>query len=203
MKNIKRILACVLALALLISNVCFAATEAETNAANQLHAYEIYKGRDGGDLALDSTITRAEIATLVLRITAQENDEPYTPQFTMTQKDVVGHWAEKNIRKVIELGYMKGYDENTGLCIESTPSAPRRVAIAPSATNADCDSETLETNSGSTTLTAQWTANTITLNWYNGDTQYPTNTCTYDSGITLPSQPTKTGYNFVGWKVKE
>nr|MBQ0091588.1 InlB B-repeat-containing protein [Candidatus Enterousia merdequi] len=102
----------------------------------------------------------------------------------------------------IEECCLNGYDENTGLCIESTPSAPRRVAIAPSATNADCDSETLETNSGSTTLTAQWTANTITLNWYNGDTQYSTNTCTYDSGITLPSQPTKTGYNFAGWRVR-
>nr|MBQ0091188.1 InlB B-repeat-containing protein [Candidatus Enterousia merdequi] len=103
----------------------------------------------------------------------------------------------------IEECCLNGYDETTGLCIESTPSAPRRVAIAPSATNADCDSETLETNSGSTTLTAEWTANTITLKWYNGDTQYSTNTCTYDSGITLPLQPTKTGYNFVGWKVKE
>ena len=91
MKNIKRVIACILCILALCANVAVAATQAETNAANQLHAYEIYKGRDNGDLALDSTITRAEIATLVLRITAQENDDPYTPQFAMTQKDVAGH----------------------------------------------------------------------------------------------------------------
>nr|MBQ0091103.1 hypothetical protein [Candidatus Enterousia merdequi] len=105
-----------------------------------------------------------------------------------------GLWIASNLCEC-DSGYSATYNEGELICIESTPSAPRRVAIAANATNADCDSETLETNSGSTTLTAQWTANTITLKWYNGDKQYSTNTCTYDSGITLPSQPTKTGYN--------
>ena len=89
MKNIKKIICMALILSLLISNVAVAVTKEE--AADQLHAMEIYQGRDGGDLALDSTITRAEIATLVLRITGQENDLPYSPVATMTQKDVVGH----------------------------------------------------------------------------------------------------------------
>nr|MBQ0091316.1 InlB B-repeat-containing protein [Candidatus Enterousia merdequi] len=48
-----------------------------------------------------------------------------------------------------------------------------------------------------------WTANTINLKWYNGETEFATNTCTYDGGITLPaSAPRRTGYNFAGWQVK-
>ena len=112
MKKIKRIISCMLIMCLCFSSLCFATTEAETKAANQLNALEILKGRDNGDLALGSTITRAEIATLVLRITSQE-DVQVDNLNTVTQKDITGHWAEENIRKVIKLGYMKGYDENT------------------------------------------------------------------------------------------
>lgn len=112
MKKLKRIISCMLIMCLCFSSLCFATTEAETKAANQLNALEILKGRDNGDLALGSTITRAEIATLVLRITSQE-DVVVNDLQTVTQKDIIGHWAEENIRKVIKLGYMKGYDENS------------------------------------------------------------------------------------------
>nr|MBQ0091504.1 hypothetical protein [Candidatus Enterousia merdequi] len=81
--------------------------------------------------------------------------------------------------------------------------------IAAGATSASCDSGTLNTTSGESTLSAQWTANTINLKWYNGETEFiPSNnaakTCTYDGGITLPaSAPRRTGYNFAGWQVKQ
>nr|MBQ0091232.1 InlB B-repeat-containing protein [Candidatus Enterousia merdequi] len=76
--------------------------------------------------------------------------------------------------------------------------------IAAGAESATCDSGTLNTTDGTSTLSAQWTANTINLKWYNGETEFATNTCTYDGGITLPaSEPTKTGYNFAGWQVKQ
>ena len=63
------------------------------------------------------------------------------------------------------------------------------------------------TATGPANLEADWTANTINLEWYNEDTKLtvPTtsNTCTYDGGITLPStNPTKTGYTFRGWQVR-
>lgn len=120
MKFIKRIVCTFLVLSLCLSQVCYAATESEDAAAKQLSAYGILKGRDNGDLALESTITRAEIATLVLRITGQEveagkEQEVYEKYnlASVTQSDIVGHWAEFNIRLVIKLGYMKGYDENS------------------------------------------------------------------------------------------
>ena len=78
--------------------------------------------------------------------------------------------------------------------------------IQPSPTN-DCVESTLGTATGPANLEADWTANTINLEWYNEDTKLtvPTtsNTCTYDGGITLPStNPTKTGYTFRGWQVR-
>ncbi|MFQ6778088.1 MAG: InlB B-repeat-containing protein, partial [Alphaproteobacteria bacterium] len=44
-------------------------------------------------------------------------------------------------------------------------------------------------------------ANEINVNWYNGETLYETNQCTYDGAITLPTAPEKTGYTFKGWKL--
>ena len=78
--------------------------------------------------------------------------------------------------------------------------------IQPAPTN-DCVESTLGTATGTANLEADWTANTINLEWYNEDTKLtvPTtsNTCTYDGGITLPStNPTKTGYTFRGWQVR-
>ena len=71
----------------------------------------------------------------------------------------------------------------------------------------DCVESTLGTATGPANLEADWTANTINLEWYNEDTKLtvPTtsNTCRYDGQITLPStNPEKTGYTFRGWQVK-
>jgi hypothetical protein len=86
------------------------------------------------------------------------------------------------------------------------------TGIGASDTTADCDNSTLGTYEGESTLQAQWTANRIYLNWYddsaanNGSAINVTGTnaasCEYDGGITLPSNPSKTGYNFAGWRVR-
>ena len=55
---------------------------------------------------------------------------------------------------------------------------------------------------GSLGANMQCVANTIDIDWYNGNTKVESNQCTYDSTITLPSQPDKTGYTFNGWKIK-
>ena len=64
---------------------------------------------------------------------------------------------------------------------------------------------------GNETCYAQWTPNDIDLVWdvaggsYVDATETTTFTagtsCTYDAGITLPTAPTKTGYEFGGWEV--
>ena len=47
--------------------------------------------------------------------------------------------------------------------------------------------------------TAQYTPNTINIDWYSDNVQIAQNSCVYDSTITLPVQPSKTGYTFNGW----
>jgi uncharacterized repeat protein (TIGR02543 family) len=81
-------------------------------------------------------------------------------------------------------------------------SCPAFADIAANANSAKCDNGTLDTYQGESTLQAQWTANTINLVFYDGETKLSSGTCTYDGGIELPEDPTKTGYEFDGWKVR-
>jgi uncharacterized repeat protein (TIGR02543 family) len=84
--------------------------------------------------------------------------------------------------------------------IFATPSFA--TGIAASAQSADCDNDVLGTYTGPASLSANWTANTINLNFYDGEDKLSSGTCTYDGGIELPEDPTKTGYEFDGWKVR-
>jgi hypothetical protein len=76
------------------------------------------------------------------------------------------------------------------------------TGIGASAQSADCVNGTLGTYEGESTLRAQWNANTINLDFYDGETKLSSGTCTYDGGIELPEDPTKEGYEFDGWKVR-
>jgi len=71
------------------------------------------------------------------------------------------------------------------------------------ASNVPCTSATLDTPTGPAALEADWTANTIKINWdaKNGTT-IPQTQCVYDDTLNLPTTPTKTGYTFGGWTVK-
>lgn len=44
-------------------------------------------------------------------------------------------------------------------------------------------------------------ADTETVNWYKDGQTYAQTTCTVGGDITLPTAPTKRGYNFTGWTV--
>ena len=71
--------------------------------------------------------------------------------------------------------------------------------------SANCDDTALAgATDGDVNLTASYTANTISVSWYNDDSQIsgPTQ-CTYDGTLSLPSRPAdKTGYTFGGWRVR-
>ena len=70
--------------------------------------------------------------------------------------------------------------------------------------SSQCDNDVLSTYSGSANLTANWQGNPITVTWYNDDTQYASNSCTYGGDLTMPSSiPQKTGYTFKGWRVRQ
>ena len=80
--------------------------------------------------------------------------------------------------------------------------------IASTASTADCKYAPLETYSGTSNLQANWDANTIDLHWYNGDTELTvpsaSQSCVYDGTLTPPTTiPTKTGYTFKGWRVRQ
>ena len=88
-------------------------------------------------------------------------------------------------------------------------SAPLFATDIPSsASTADCKNNPLDTYSGTSNLQADWRANEIALHWYDGDTELTvaeeSQTCTYDGTLTPPTTiPTKTGYTFKGWRVKQ
>jgi hypothetical protein len=84
--------------------------------------------------------------------------------------------------------------------IFATPSFA--TGIDAGANSAGCNNGVLGTYTGPTELSAQWTANTINLNFYDGEDKLSSGHCTYDGGIELPDDPEKTGYEFAGWKVR-
>ena len=84
--------------------------------------------------------------------------------------------------------------------------------IAADATTGDCDATTLGTYSGSADLEIKWEPNELKLRWYNNNTlmqddalvhdNVNANTCEYDGTLSRPTNPTRNGYNFTGWKVR-
>ena len=88
------------------------------------------------------------------------------------------------------------------LCLFTTDSFGTGIG---NVSSAPCDNETLSKYTGTANVEINWEPNTINLNWYDGDTKLTvannSQTCVYDGTITVPSQPTKPGYTFNGWKV--
>ena len=79
--------------------------------------------------------------------------------------------------------------------------------IAPDATTISCDSDVLNSDNGPVDIEINWEPNVIPLRWYSGNTEiHPENTnansCTYDSVLNRPTNPTREGYNFAGWRVR-
>ena len=76
--------------------------------------------------------------------------------------------------------------------------------ITSNANSATCNNSTLETYTGTSNLQANWSANTINITWYNDDAQFASNSCTYGGPLTMPNDiPTKPGYTFAGWRVRQ
>ena len=87
------------------------------------------------------------------------------------------------------------------------------IFVLPSFANIDasndsptCDESVLNASNGTANLEINWEPNVIPLRWYSGNTLLePENndgTCTYDGVLNRPTNPTREGYNFAGWRVR-
>ena len=85
---------------------------------------------------------------------------------------------------------------------DNEPTTPTLIP----ANDPGCNQAVLNTTEGSASLEAIYTPNTIGTTWYSDGVQITGNnvpsTCTYDTEMTLPTNPTKAGYEFNGWKIK-
>ena len=97
------------------------------------------------------------------------------------------------------------------LAIFAFPSFATDPDISANTTTASCADSVLNTNDDPANIEVNWEPNTIDLHWYtdsNSTTEMAVDSasqnCTYDGTLTPPATiPTKTGYTFKGWKVKE
>ncbi len=116
MKHLKKIGALILGMLLLCQAVCFAeATPAEL-AAKELETYQILIGDESGDLKLEHTVTRAEMATIVCRLLGLEKTAKDTVVLQPVFSDVSEeHWAAGYIQIAKENGILNGYPDGTFL----------------------------------------------------------------------------------------
>ena len=85
---------------------------------------------------------------------------------------------------------------------DNEPTTPTLIP----ASDPGCNQAVLNTTEGSAALEAIYTPNTIGTTWYSDGVQLEVDnaatSCTYDTEMTLPTNPTKAGYEFNGWKIR-
>lgn len=81
-------------------------------AGNYLKALGIYKGYEDGTLGLEKNITRAEFATLAVRILGLENQQQQKKGATVFNDIGADFWGSGYINIAVERNLVKGYPED-------------------------------------------------------------------------------------------
>ena len=121
MRNLKKVLALVIAFSMMLSVVAFAgypdvpADADYADAVSLLSALNIIKGDDLGNFNPDNTITRAEFAAVVCRALGLENSATGAAGATSFVDVAADHWASGYINLATQNGIINGYgDGNFG-----------------------------------------------------------------------------------------
>ena len=114
MKNLKKVLALVVALTMVFTTVAFAsypdvdATADYAGAVELLSALEVLKGDENGNFNPDNTITRAEFAAVVCRALGLEGSAASAKGATMFTDVAADHWASGYINLASQQGIVNG-----------------------------------------------------------------------------------------------
>ena len=123
MKNLKKLVAVVLTLAMIISSLAVSVSasiysDVDTSssyaeAVDILSSLNILKGDDEGKFNPDSDIKRSEFAAVVARALGQENAANGAKGFSKFADVSVEHWAVGYINWAAQQGIVNGRDANT------------------------------------------------------------------------------------------
>jgi len=114
MKNLKKVLALVVALTMVLGTVCFAFTDvtAESDvytAVQTLSSLEILKGYEDGTFGPEKDITRSEFAAVVCRALGMESSANGAKGATQFADVPADHWASGYINLAAGQGIINGY----------------------------------------------------------------------------------------------
>ena len=114
MKSLKRFLAVMLTVAMILSVTAFAADFKDVEKNNQyeeaitlLSDLGVINGYDDGTFKPDKEVTRAEMTTLLMRMLGLSKSEANMPNSYYT--DTVGHWAVYDINTATDKKIINGY----------------------------------------------------------------------------------------------
>ena len=114
MKNLKKVLALVIALTMVLSTVAFASYadvdyEADyAGAVELLSALNVLKGDENGNFNPDNTITRAEFAAVVCRCLGLESSASSAAGATAFTDVAADHWAAGYVNLATQYGIING-----------------------------------------------------------------------------------------------